>query len=242
MATEKNNFTARPCDNPTAKTSAACSGGETSGETPEIVRKRPVIYPVIKRCLDFLFSLLLLLPLLPVFLLIAILIKIDSAGPVFYKQKRIGKGDKPFYIYKFRSMCANADALLKDLDPEKKAEYETNYKLQDDFRITRVGRFIRKTNLDELPQLINILLGQMSFIGPRPVVPKEIEKYGDRKDLFLSVSPGLTGYWQANRKADTSYEERIEMELYYVFHQSFPLDVRIFFQTFSIAFSQPEGK
>jgi len=198
------------------------------------------VYRIVKRSIDILLSFVSLFLLSPVLVLVSICVKLDSPGPVFYKQKRIGVNGEPFHIYKFRSMCTNADALLLTLDAEKKAEYQANYKLKSDFRITRVGRFIRKTNLDELPQLINILIGQMSFIGPRPVVPDELEKYGDYTDIFLSVRPGLTGYWQVHRDMDTSYDERVQMEVYYVQNRSLKMDIGIFFRTFTIAFSQPD--
>lgn len=142
-------------------------------------------------------------------------------------------------IYKFRSMYSNADAMLQNLTPEQWAEYHSNYKLRDDFRITRIGRFLRKTNIDEFPQLLNMLTGQMSFVGPRPVVLEETEKYGVRRDYLLSVTPGLTGYWQVHRRPDTTYEQRIEMELYYVRNRSMVLDVQLIFQTAAVVLHLP---
>lgn len=190
-----------------------------------------LIYSVVKRFFDILVSASALLLLSPLFIAISLAVKLDSKGKVFFKHKRIGKNGQPLEIYKFRTMVENAEELLKKLTPEQKEEYEKNYKLDNDFRITKIGSFLRKTSLDELPQLINILKGDMSLIGPRPVVEKEIEKYGFYQDRFLSVTPGLTGYWAANGRSCTSYEERIQMELYYVQNYSFGLDLEIFFRT-----------
>lgn len=191
-------------------------------------------YRAAKRMFDIFFSAFFLLLLLPVFAVVSALIAIDSRGPVFYTQVRMGKNGKPFRILKFRSMCRGADSLIKSFSPEQRAEYYANYKLSNDFRITRVGRVLRRTNMDELPQLVNILLGQLSFVGPRPVVGEELLKYGCRKALFLSVKPGLTGYWQVRRGADTSYGERVDMELYYVAHRSFIMDMRILLETLAL--------
>ena len=121
--------------------------------------------------------------------------------------------------------------MLKQLTPEQEKEFKEKFKLDNDFRVTRVGKFLRKTSLDELPQLLNILLGNMTLIGPRPVIEVELEKYGFHKDKFLSVTPGLTGYWQANGRSNTSYEERIEMDMYYIDHMNVFLDIKIVFQT-----------
>ena len=185
----------------------------------------------VKRICDIVLSIFALVLLLPVLLIVAIAIKIDSRGPVFFKHKRIGKNGKEIGVYKFRSMVTNAEELLNKLSEEEKKEFEENFKLKDDFRITRVGKFIRKTSIDELPQLINILLGDMSIVGPRPIVEKELEKYGMLKKHFLSVTPGLTGYWACNGRSNTTYDERIEMELYYVNNMSLWLDIKIIFKT-----------
>ncbi|RGB71188.1 sugar transferase, partial [Absiella sp. AM09-50] len=156
---------------------------------------------------------------------------VDSKGPVFFKHMRVGKNRKPLPTYKFRTMVTNAEELLKTLTPEQKKEYEENFKLENDPRITKIGKILRKTSLDELPQLLNIIIGNMSVVGPRPVVQKELEKFGDQVDKLLSVTPGLTGYWQANGRSNTTYEERVAMELYYVDHCSIWLDIKIIFQT-----------
>lgn len=201
---------------------------------PSLPIKRRTGYIIAKRAFDIVFSALFLLLLSPVLLIVPLMIVLDSRGPVFYMQKRIGKDGKPFHIYKFRSMCNDADNLIKNFSAEQRAEYEANYKLSDDFRITSVGKMIRRTNIDELPQLANILSGQLSFVGPRPVVEEELSKYGARKDRFLSAKPGLTGYWQVNRTPDTTYEERVEMELYYVDNRTFFMDIKLLFQTAAV--------
>ena len=164
-------------------------------------------------------------------MLIAILIKIGSKGPIFFKHKRIGKNGKEIYIYKFRTMVENAEGLIKQFTPEQMEEFKTNFKLENDPRITKIGKFLRKTSFDELPQLLNIIKGELSIIGPRPVIAEELEKYGINKEKFLSVTPGLTGYWAANGRSTTTYEQRMEMELYYVDNMSFKLDLKIFFKT-----------
>ena len=189
------------------------------------------VYIVVKRFLDVFLSLIGLILLSPIFFIIATIIKLDSKGPVFFVHSRIGEKGKPLGIYKFRTMVTNAEELIKKFTPEQKEEFEKNFKLENDPRVTKIGNFLRKTSLDELPQILNILKGELSIIGPRPIVQAELEKYGDDKEKFLSVKPGLTGYWAANGRSDTSYEERIQMELYYVDNMSFWLDIKIFFKT-----------
>ena len=196
-------------------------------------KEKPIFF-FIKRCIDIILSLLGLIILSPVFLLIAILIKKEDHGNVFYKHKRIGHMNKDIYIYKFRSMTnkyKTFDEFYQTLSDEQKEEWDENFKLENDPRITKIGNFLRKTSLDELPQIINILKGDMSVIGPRPVVNDEIEKYGNQKAKFLSVKPGLTGYWAANGRSATTYEDRIKLELYYIDHCSLLLDIKIFFKT-----------
>ena len=196
-------------------------------------KEKPIFF-FIKRCIDIILSLLGLIILSPVFLLIAILIKKEDHGNVFYKHKRIGHMNQDIYIYKFRSMTnkyKTFDEFYQTLSDEQKQEWDENFKLENDPRITKIGNFLRKTSLDELPQIINILKGDMSVIGPRPVVNDEIEKYGNQKAKFLSVKPGLTGYWAANGRSATTYEDRIKLELYYIDHCSLLLDIKIFFKT-----------
>lgn len=189
------------------------------------------VYIKIKRVIDVILASVALILLSPLFAIIAIAIKIDSKGPVFFAHKRIGKNGKIIKLYKFRSMVINAEELIKSFTPEQMREYKENYKLTNDPRITKVGKFLRKTSLDELPQLINIINGDLSIIGPRPVVADELEKYGVNKDKFLSVTPGLTGNWAANGRSNTTYEQRMEMELYYIDNLSLKMDIKVFFKT-----------
>lgn len=207
--------------------------------TPEVTRQRRTNkeeefknYVKNKRFVDILLASVGLVVLSPVFLILAAMIKINSRGSVFFAHTRIGKDGKKFKMYKFRTMYENAEEMIKDFTPEQKKEWEENYKLKDDPRITKIGKFLRKTSLDELPQIINIIKGDLSIIGPRPIIDRELEKYGENKEKFLSVTPGLTGYWQANGRSDTTYKQRMRMELYYIDHMSPKLDAQIFFKTF----------
>lgn len=206
------------------------------------IRKK--MYKLTKRMFDILASFLAIIFFSPIFLLIAILIKIDSKGSVIYKHKRIGKDGKYIYLYKFRSMFVDADKRLKKLlkKPKIKKEWEKNFKLENDPRITKVGNILRKTSLDELPQLFNILKGDMSIVGPRPVIDGEIEKYGKEKSKFLSVTPGLTGWWACNGRSDIDYDERIKLELYYVDHCSILLDIKCILKTVVAVFKKTGAK
>lgn len=188
-------------------------------------------YDILKRFIDIIIGTIGLIVCIPIFIIIGIAIKIDSKGPVFFKHKRIGKHGKKLEIYKFRTMIENAEEAMKNFTEEQKKEFAENFKLENDPRVTRVGKILRKTSLDELPQIINILKGEMSIIGPRPVVRSELEKYGSNQDKFLSVAPGLTGNWAANGRSDVSYEERMALELDYVNNRSLILDMKIFFKT-----------
>lgn len=194
-------------------------------------RSKVKTYDFVKRAIDIIIASIGLLICLPIFILIGIIIKIDSKGPVFFKHKRIGKHGKKLEIYKFRTMIDNAEEAMKYFTEEQKKEFKENFKLENDPRVTRVGKILRKTSLDELPQIINILKGEMSIIGPRPIVKNELEKYGKNQERFLSVAPGLTGYWAANGRSDVSYEERMALELYYVDNRSLLLDLKIFLKT-----------
>lgn len=210
-------------------------GLEQREKEATLVRKKTkLLYHFIKRLFDILVSGLSLIIFSPVFLLIAILIKIDSKGKAFYKHKRIGKNGEVIYLYKFRSMYSDSKERLEKMlqNPEIRKEWEENFKLENDPRITKVGRMLRKTSLDELPQLLNILRGDMSIVGPRPVIENELEKYGEEKEKFLSVTPGLTGWWACNGRSCTSYEDRKKLELYYVEHRGIILDLKIIFKTF----------
>lgn len=200
------------------------------------------VYRFFKRVFDVVLSVIAIILLIPVYLVIAIIIKCDSRGPVFYKHHRIGKNGKPFKMYKFRSMELDADKKLDELSDEMKKEFEENYKITDDPRITKIGKILRKTSLDELPQFVNVIRGELSLVGPRPIVEAELEKYGENKDKFLSVIPGITGYWQANGRSDVTYERRMELELYYVDNASFWLDIVILFKTVFAVFKRDGAK
>ena len=220
---------------------------ETTINNINIMKKektnKKVLYKFTKRIIDIIGSIIGILILIPTTLIIYLARKVlkEDKGPLFYEQLRYGKNGKVFRLYKFRSMCIGADKKLKEYlenNDEAREEFEKTHKLQNDPRITKIGNFLRKSSLDELPQMINILNGDMSFVGPRPVVEKEVEEYGTNKDKFLSVRPGLTGYWQVNGRSNTTYEERMEMELYYVDNCSLWLDIKIFFKTFITVFKK----
>lgn len=176
----------------------------------------------IKRAFDIIFSLSVLIIGLPVFLIIALAVRITSSGKAVYSHERIGRGGKPFRCYKFRTMYADADCRLKELlenDPAIKKEWERTHKLKNDPRITPLGAFLRKTSLDELPQFWNVIKGDLSVVGPRPVVQAEVTKYlGLKAAKILSIRPGLTGIWQVSGRSDTSYTTRIQLDEKYVDH------------------------
>jgi Undecaprenyl-phosphate galactose phosphotransferase WbaP len=177
---------------------------------------------------------------LPLIITIAILIRIDSPGPIFYGQIRIGQNGKPFKAWKFRSMVRDADQKLHDYlkhHPELRQSWEQEQKLRHDPRVTRVGRFLRRTSLDELPQLWNILRGEMSLVGPRPIVDEEIWRYGEKFNLFTKVTPGLTGLWQVSGRNNITYEERVNLDAYYVQNWSVWLDVYILIRTVWVVLS-----
>lgn len=196
------------------------------------VRKKPV-YDLIKRLFDFILSLVAVIVLSPILLIISIAVVAEDRGPVLYKAKRVGLHGKPIQVYKFRSMRQNADRLEDMLTPEELAEYRKNFKLDHDPRITKVGAFLRKTSLDELPQLLNIIGGSLSIVGPRPVLQEETELYGEDRDLLLSCKPGLTGLWQSCGRSNVTYEDgkRQAMELRYVRERNLLLDIKIIFWT-----------
>lgn len=189
-----------------------------------------------KRILEIIFSVLgVILAFIPGFFL-AILVKLSSRGPVFYKAKRLGLNGKPIEVLKFRTMNPDADAKLEQLlaeNPELKAEWEKNFKLEKDPRVTKIGNFLRKTSLDELPQFINVIKGEMALIGPRPIVKKEVAYYGEDYKVFSSVKPGITGLWQVSGRSDVDYEERVALDIFYVNNWSIWMDFYIFIATFN---------
>ena len=186
------------------------------------------MYRIVKRILSILCSVISIIVLSPLFIIISLIVKISSKGSVFFIHERIGFQGKKFKLIKFRTMVDNAEDMIASFNSE---EWEENFKLKDDPRITKIGKFLRKTSLDELPQLINILKGDMSFVGPRPVVEDELSWYGDNKEKLLSVKPGLTGWWAVNGRSDVPYPERCDLELYYVDRISFGFDLLILVKT-----------
>jgi len=184
----------------------------------------------LKRWTDIIGSIILLWLFLPLGMLIAILIKIDDGGPVFYRRKVMGKGGSQFDAFKFRTMVVNAEEILLR-NPQLREEFEKNYKLQSDPRITRVGQVLRKTSLDEFPQLFNVLLGQMSLIGPRMISPPELSKYGDEAEKLLSARPGCSGPWVVSGRQNIPYDQRVKIELDYVNNWSLGLDIRLIAKT-----------
>lgn len=192
--------------------------------------RRGAGYAVSKRAVDLLVAGLLLLCLLPLFAVVALLIRLDSPGPVFYRQERLGRQGRPFCLYKFRSMCQDAE---RDL-PALLAQADTDgllFKMRGDPRVTRTGRVLRRLSLDELPQLLNVLLGDMSLVGPRPPLPREVARDARRQQQRLVVPPGLTGLWQVSGRSDLPFEAGLALDLHYVEHCSFALDLRILLRT-----------
>lgn len=196
-------------------------------------KRKEGFYLFVKRVTDILGALIGLILLSPIFLIVAIAIKLDSKGPIIFGHTRKGLGGKDIKVYKFRTMYENSKEIFDNFTEEQKQEFYKNFKLDNDPRITKIGDFLRRSSIDELPQLINILNGSMSIVGPRPIVEKEIALYGEYAPKLFSVVPGLTGYWQANGRSDTTYQERIKMDMYYIDNRSLGLDLKIIFKTFS---------
>lgn len=197
---------------------------------PRVSQKKT--YLVFKRTIDILGSLLGLIFLSPLFGVIAILIKLeDPNGPVFFKQVRVGKDEKEFNMFKFRSMVSNAEDLLPNLIHKNEIK-GAMFKMKDDPRITRVGRFIRKTSIDELPQLWNVLKGEMSLVGPRPPLPREVADYSDYDKQRLLVTPGCTGLWQVSGRNRLNFEQMVELDLTYIKHRSLSMEMKIILKTF----------
>ena len=196
------------------------------------VTRGTTFYLIVKRTIDILGALIGLVLLSPIFLIVAIAIKLDSKGPIIFGHTRKGLHGKDIKVYKFRTMHQNSEEIFNNFTKEQKEEFYKNFKVENDPRVTKIGDFLRRTSIDELPQLINILNGSMSIVGPRPIVQKEIDLYGDYANKLFSVVPGLTGYWQANGRSDTTYEERIKMDMYYIDNRGFWLDFKIIIKTF----------
>ena len=181
-------------------------------------------YELVKRLMDMTIALTILFALLPLMLMISVIIKLDSKGSVFYRRKVVGRGGRAFRAFKLRTMIT--DAELPSVE-----EFKKNIKMKEDPRTTRVGRLLRKTSIDELPQLLNVLKGDMSLVGPRMISFPELEKFGVWQEKILSVKPGLTGLWQVSGRSDLPYEERVRLNLYYIEHRSLLTDLRILART-----------
>ena len=194
--------------------------------------KNSKMYLFIKRSMDFIGALVGLILLSPIMISVAIAIKIeDPKGKIIFGHMRVGKYGKMFPCLKFRSMFANAEEMKKNFTEEQKREYAETFKLQNDPRVTKVGNFIRRTSLDELPQLFNILNGEMTIVGPRPIVTDELEFYGEYEKYYKSVKPGLTGLWQVSGRSDTTYDERVAFDMEYVTTRNTLKDLYIIFMT-----------
>lgn len=224
---------------PTAKAFPTADGRAISiggiGGLEMVNQTRMKAMHVEKRVLDTALAAMAFVLLLPFFILIPVLIKLCSGkGPVFYRANRLGKFGRPIRVWKFRSMYADADARLKsilDADPKLRAEFEANFKLADDPRVTPLGKFLRKTSLDEIPQLFNVFAGDMALVGPRPIVTAEIPYYGESFEIFSSVKPGITGLWQCSGRSDTDYARRVALDVHYVLNWSPWMDLWIVVRT-----------
>jgi Undecaprenyl-phosphate galactose phosphotransferase WbaP len=187
-----------------------------------------------KRGMDVLAGSLLLCVASPLFPLIAIAVRMGSPGPVLYRHSRIGRGGRSFNAFKFRTMVVDAEEVLKQHlaeHPDVALEWLSDHKLKEDPRVTSLGKWLRKVSLDELPQIINVLTGEMSLVGPRPIVNAEVEKYGPTYSVYTTVRPGITGLWQVSGRNDTTYQERVTLDNYYVMNWSIWLDMRILIRT-----------
>lgn len=196
-------------------------------------------YKIIKSIFDLFFSLIILIFGFPIFMLIALLIKLSSRGSIFFLQERIGKNKKTFNCIKFRTMHPEAEDILENLittNDKLRKEFEETQKLKNDPRITKIGKFLRKTSLDEIPQFLNVIKMEMSIIGPRPIVKKEIQKYGESYNKVISIKPGITGLWQVSGRNNLSYKRRVILDCLYIDNISPLLDLRIIIRTFGVIF------
>lgn len=192
---------------------------------------------MLKTVFDYTLTIIGTIAISPILVFIAVWIYKDSPGPVIFKHIRIGKDGKPFPCYKFRSMCVDAKEKLAELlanDPAAREEWERDFKLKNDPRITKSGAFLRKTSLDELPQIFNVLKGEMSLVGPRPIIQEELERYGEYVGDYLMVKPGITGMWQVSGRSDIEYRERVLLDSWYVRNWSVWIDIVILFKTFKV--------
>ena len=194
-------------------------------------------YKIIKTIFDLIFSLIILIIGFPIFILIALLIKLSSRGPIFFLQERIGKNNKTFNCIKFRTMHPEAEDILDNLitnNENLRKEFEESHKLKNDPRITNIGKFLRKTSLDEIPQFLNVIKMEMSIIGPRPIVKNEIKKYGKSYNRVISINPGITGLWQVSGRNNLSYKRRVALDCLYVDNINPIIDLRIMIRTIGV--------
>lgn len=201
---------------------------------------KPLPYRVVKRLFDVVFSLCVIAVGLIPGLILSVFVAVDTKGSPIYSQERVGRGGRPFRIYKFRTMVADSDDVEKYLSEGQLEQWRRERKVDDDPRVTPLGRVLRKTSVDELPQFVNVLLNQISVIGPRVITFEELEHFGDEKDLLLSVPPGVTGWWQVVARNDATFEsgERQRLELEYAVNAGFVMDLKVFFKTFSVMFGK----
>ena len=193
------------------------------------------LYEVTKRIIDIVGSFIGLIVLSPLMLIVSILIKLESKGEVIFKQKRVGLNGREFYMYKFRSMVINAEELKAELESQNEMSGPM-FKMKDDPRITKIGKFIRKTSIDELPQLINVIKGEMSLVGPRPSLPKEVAKFEEWMNERLLVKPGLTCYWQVSGRNNIDFEDWMKLDIKYVRERNFWLDIKLILKTILVLF------
>lgn len=198
-------------------------------------------YFFMKRLIDLILSILGIVFLSPIMLIIAIAIKVESKGPIIFSQDRVGKDGKFFKMYKFRSMVINAEELKEKLLSQNEMSGPM-FKMKDDPRITKVGKFIRKTSIDELPQLFNVIKGDMSLVGPRPNLPKEVAQFSDYHKLKLKAKPGLTCYWQVMGRNSIGFEEWMELDIKYIRERSIRLDLKLIFRTFFVLFGDKNAR
>ena len=199
------------------------------------------MYSPIKHFFDFIFAIILFILFIPIILAIIFTLNLFTTGNIFFKHKRIGKNGEEFVLYKFRTMKENRDKILNEYFikyPKAKLEWKNDHKLRNDPRITKVGYFLRDFSLDEIPQILNIIKGDMSFVGPRPIVRKEIEKYDIHFNNYKRCRPGLTGLWQVSGRNNTTYKDRIDFDMYYIKNKSFYLDVKIILKTIPVVLSR----
>jgi lipopolysaccharide/colanic/teichoic acid biosynthesis glycosyltransferase len=231
----------------TAAIESSYSYTESSGRSLERLQRARAApseffrYRVVKRCFDVLLVLIAIPVILPLLGVVSAVVMLSSRGPVFYSHRRIRKGGAFFSMWKFRTMCVNSAEVLEDYlarHPAARAEWNKTHKLREDPRITRLGIFLRRYSLDELPQLWNVLMGQMSLVGPRPIVAAEVEKYSDCFDCYCRVKPGLTGLWQVSGRSKLSYDARVALDCDYVEHWSLAKDVVILLKTYSSVVNQ----